>query len=257
MATSISFDGNDLQTSTIITSEINHESIPQKDAKLYALAHANKSVIPFVSYPSRRIIVSGKVLASSISALDTALDTFRAYFRETDANLDIGYGGGTRRYTATVNGLTIDRPGGLQFANFTIEFLCTQPFGQATSTTSALSASARTSGSYTDAHTFVGTAPYQLPVWTITVNSITDGDNYMFVGNSANGQGITITGVTFAAADEVVIDCLNRTVKVNDVEVDFFGAFPEFEPGDQNLLYSDNFTARNIDIDVDYYPLYL
>lgn len=260
--TAVSFDSNDLQTSSIITSQIDAASIPEKDAKLYSLAHANASKIPFTSYPSKKIVISGKLIASSIANMDALEDTFKSYFRGTDKNLDIGFNGGTRRFIATVNSIAIDRPGGLQFANFTIEFVCTQPFGQATSVTTpsssfSPSAAGRTSGSYTDAITFTGTAPYQLPVITITITAVTGGTGYLAVGNSGNNQGITITGQTFVATDVIEIDCKNKTVKKNGVAIDFLGAFPEFPPGAQSLSYSDGFTTRTFTIAVTYYPLYL
>lgn len=257
MSTSISFDSNDLQTSSVITTDIQHLDQPDESAGLYEIAHANRSTIPYTNYPKKKVIVIGTLVASSISALDTLIDTFKAYFATKEGNLDIGYGGGTRRYIATKTAIGIDRPGGLSHAKFVVEFTCTYPFGRNTTTTSALSASGRTSASYTDSHTFVGTAQFMLPIWTITINSVTDGGNYLQVGNAGNGQTITITDTTFAASDVVVIDTMNRRVTVNDIEVDFIGAFPEFPAGSATLSYSDNFTARDFDIDVDYYPQYL
>ena len=258
MSTSISFDSNSLQTSSILTASIEHASIPAKEAQMFAIAHANKSVIPYVGYPSRSIRVSGKVIGTSISNLDTLLDTFRGYFRGTDKNLDIGYGGSTRRFIATLNGLSIDRPGGLQYANFDAEFICTEPFGRNTTTSSALSANGRTLSSYTDSHTFSGTAPFQLPIITIDINSITGGTGFLQFENSANGQGILITGQTFVADDLIVIDCAAKSVTLNGNDIDFLGAFPEFEVGSsQSFTTTDGFTARNYDIDVDYYPLFL
>ena len=254
--TNITFDGNDLQTANILTASIDHESIPVKDAKIYGFAHANRSAIPFINYPSRVIRVSGKVIGSSIADLDSRLDTFRGYFRDKDSNLDIDYNSSTRRYIATLNALSIERPGGLTFANFSAEFVCTQPFGQNTSTTSALSATGRTSATYADVHAFLGSAPFQLPVITITINSVTGGDSFLSFTNDANDQGITIVA-EFAASDVIEIDCKNRTVKINGTEVDFLGAFPEFEPGSQTMDYADGFSARNFNIDVDYYPMFL
>ena len=257
MATGITFDSNSLQTSSILTANIEHESISEKDAKLYAMAHANSSKIPFVSYPSRKIKVSGKIIGSGVSNLDSLLDTFRSYFRGQDKNLDIDYAGSTRRYIATLNGLAIDRPGGLQYANFEAEFVCTQPFGRNTATTSALSAAGRTAAAYVDLHTFLGTAPYQLPVITITITAVTGGTGSVVFANSANSQGITITGQTFVAADIIEIDCINKTVKKNGALIDFVGAFPEFPPGSQSMTYSDGFTTRTFTISVTYYPMYL
>lgn len=259
MATNVSFDGNSLQTANILTQDIDHASIPTKDAQMYAIAHANKSVIPFVAYPSKTIKLSGVVLDSSITALDSRLDTFRAYFLNQDRNLDIDYNGVTRRYTATVNSLSINRPGGLLYATFEIEFVCTQPFGQDTSTSSILSASGRTSGSYTDPFTFPAsqTAPWQKPVWTITFTALTaSGSANVIVGNAGTGQQITINR-TWANGDVLVVDTNNKLVTVNGTNVSFTGAFPEFQAGAQNLTYSDTLTTRTFNISVVYTPLYL
>lgn len=262
MSTSITFNSNSLQSASVITSQINSGSIPERDVKLFALAHANRSVIPDDNYPSRRITISGKLIAASVTAMDVLEDTFKAYFRGKDKNLDIGNNGGSRRFIATANSVSIDRPGGLQHADFSVEFICTQPFGKATTATTpsssfSPSAAARTLSGYTDAITFAGTAPYQLPVITITLTAVTGGTGYLAVSNSGNGQGITITGQSFVNGDVIEIDCENKTVKLNGTEIDFLGAFPEFEPGAQSLAYSDGFTTRTFTIAVNYYPLYL
>lgn len=173
MATEVTFDSNDLQTASIITSQFEHESIPVKEATLFALANANKSVLPIINYPRKIINIAGSLRASSIANLDALVDTFKGYFNGKEKNLDVGFDGGTRRYIATVNSLSIERPRGLGYANFAVQFVCTEPFGRDTTTTSALSANARTAGSYSDDHTFVGTAPFMLPVVTIDYNDVT------------------------------------------------------------------------------------
>lgn len=397
MATAVSFDSNDLQTSSVITRDVVHENTPTQDTKLAALANANKSVIPFINYPNRLITQTGHLRASSIANLDALADTFKNYFKGKDKNLDIGYNGTTRRYIATPIKVVVDRPRGLGFADFSVEYLCSEPFGRATTTTSALTANGRTAASYTDSHTFLGTAPYLLPVVTIEYNDITTAstefvtntgfetnlndwssggvgtasrvtaqfhsgvasmqmvnagsavggyygweltnltgltpgasytvrawlkgnaggesvtvllpnggsttlilttgwqeivhnftatdtdmeldfvssspasatwflDDVSVVENTAehvrfsnagNGQGILITDQVIINGDTLVIDCEQKLVTLNGVEINFIGAIPEFPPGSQDMNYSDGFTSRDFDIDVDYYKLYL
>ena len=55
------------------------------------------------------------------------------------------------------------------------------------------------------------------------------------------GQGIE-------AGDVIIIDCANRTVTINDEEVDYFGTFLELEPGANSITYTDGFTTRNVDV---------
>lgn len=174
----ISFDGNSLQTyaaatrTGIVTSDIQHADLPPKDIAMLALANANLSVIPYINYPSRKITISGTVAGSTQADLDTRIDTFKKNLSGKDKNLDIVYGSGTRRYTATVNTLSVDRKNKALYANFTVEFTCTLPFGTDTAPTSALNQSNRTNQSYVDNHTFVGSAPCQLPLVTITYQDV-------------------------------------------------------------------------------------
>lgn len=261
--TGISFDTNSLQTTTIFTQDIQHGSIPVKNAVLANLAHANASTIPFINYPNKLINIAGTITGASISALDTALDTFRSYFTAQDKNLDIDYAGGTRRYIATATAVDIQRPGGLLYAKFTIQFTCTTPFGMATSVTTpsssfSPSATGRTLASYNDTFTFAGTAPYQLPVITLTM-TIMGGSNsssYITIGNGTNGQVIYIQR-TYIPGDVVVVDCIQKTVTVNGIPTEFSGGFPEFPPGSQTLSYNDNFTTRTFTILVTYTAGYL
>lgn len=260
MTGAITFDSNNLQTYAalvgIVTNAIEHTNLPDKDTTLYPLANTNASVIPYVGYSSKVISIAGAIVGSSSSDLDSRIDTFKGYFNGKNKNLDIQYGASTRRYIATANKIAVTRRQKAYFATFTVDFICTQPFGRNTSATTALNASGRTASSYTDNHTFLGSAPYQLPVITITYAAVSGGASFVSFGNNANGQGITITDQTWVATDVLEIDCVNKTVKKNGVEIDFLGAFPEFEPGSQNFTYSDGFTTRTLTENVIYYPMW-
>lgn len=261
---SVTYDSNNLQTynrSTgigIITDDIDLDSIADKDISLYGLAHANASTIPFINYPSKTIPITGTIVSDTATNLDTLLDTFRGYFVGQDKNLDIGYKGSTRRYIATVNTLKITRSQDKRYATFAINFICTIPFGVDTSNTTALNASGRTSAVYSDPYTWLGTAPVQLPVITITLTAVSaTGSQQLYFGNDDTGQGITITHTGWANGDVVVIDCVNKTVKINGTAVDFTGAFPEFTNASHVMTYADTFTSRTITENVVYSKRYM
>jgi len=258
MSTAIAFNTNDLQTAIIETADIDHESTAERKFSIFEIANSNTNTIPYEYYPKKIIPIAGQVNGAGIVDLDGKLDTFRGYFLGTDKNLDIGYGGGTRRYIATATKVGIKRPGGLSFALFSIEFTC-KPFGMSTSSTNAVSATGRTLGTYNDAHTFLGNAPYQSPIYTYTLTAVTGGTaKTVSFGNLNTGQQINITR-TWANSDVVVIDTnpLTASVKVNGNVVAFTGAFPTFAKGSQTLTYSDNFTTRTFNIAVPYYPRFL
>ena len=256
MATSVSFASNSLQTANIIVSDVDHYGVPTKDVKIYPLAHANRSKIPYSSFPTKTIPVSGTIVGTSPADLDNQIDIFKSYLNGTEQNLDIGYNGSTRRYIATLNSCSIERPNGLVKAKFKIEFICSSPYGMNTTTTTALSAAGRTLNTYSDSYTFIGTAPYLAPIATITYSAITGTTGSVSWGNGGTGQQITVTR-TWATTDILVIDCGAKSVKVNGVDVNFTGAFPEFPPVVSSAMqYNDSFTTRTFGISVVYTPAY-
>lgn len=259
----ISYNGNDLQTfnrSTqvgINTNVIKHTDIPAQVAELLALADTDGSVIPDINYPSRTIRIGGTIHGSTQADLDDRIDTFKGYFRGKDLNLDIAYGSGTRRYIATKNAVAIDRQDKALFATFSVEFICTNPFGLDTSATSLINSLNYTGASLTSTPTIGGTAPYQLPVFTITIDALTGDGDYIQIANDNNTQEMLLYGLGLEAGDVIVIDCVNRTVTLNDVEVDYIGTFLVLEPGSGSITYTDGFTTRTVDIVANYVKRYL
>lgn len=267
MTGGLTYNSNSLQTynrvtqTGIITDDIDLDSIASRDLTVYPLAHANASAIPFGNYPNKVIPVTGTIKATSSNALDALLITFKSYFIGTNKNLDIPYNGSTIRFIATHNGVSIKRSKDKTYATFSINFLCSLPFGTDTANTTALNAVGRTGAVYSDQHTFLGSAPQQLPVITITLTAVSStGSQQLFWGNNDTGQGIVITRTNWTAGDVVVIDLsdpTNQKVTVNGVPVDFGGAFPEFSPGLHTMTYTDSFTSRTATHNVVYKARYM
>lgn len=134
-ARNVSFNGNVLQTDHITVSDIDDQSIPVRTLSIYALGHANASRIPYDQYSSRAITITGTIYGDSIPDLDARVDLFKSWFNGIDKNLDIDFNNSTRRYIATMQDIQIARPGGLAFANFTVSFVCSMPFGKDVNTT--------------------------------------------------------------------------------------------------------------------------
>lgn len=255
--TALTYNSNSLQSAFVFTSDIKHESVGTKQAIPYILAHANGSVMPYTEYGSKIIQLQGTVTGVGVADLDNNLDIFRGYFAQDGQNLDIAYNGGTRRYVCTMTDLQIDRPGGLSWCNFTVLLTSLFGFGQDIATTSLVSATAATGATRADAVTFAGSAPYQLPVATMTYTALSgSGTQTVNFGNNANGQQITVSR-TWTTGDVLVIDCQNRLVTVNGVPTDYAGGFPEFRPGTQTIAYADSFTTRTFNYSVTYYKRWL
>lgn len=259
----LTYNSNDLQTFNpvtrvgINTNVIKHTDVPEAVAELYIIANANDSDVPNEDYPSRRIVLGGTIHGSSQADLDSRIDTFKGYFAIRKKNLDITYGSSTRRYVVLkANSVGIDRMDKALFATFSIELIC-KPFGTDITATSIINQANYTSASYNATPTIGGTAPYQLPVFTITIDALTGAGDYLQVSNDNNNQQILLYGQALAAGDVIVIDSVNRIVTVNGDEVDYTGAFLELQPGANSITYTDGFTTRQVDIVGEYYKRYL
>lgn len=251
----LSYNSNDLQTYDrdtnvgIITNSIEHTSLPEKTMTLFGLADADGSSIPAINYPSKKVTIGGIIKGSTQADLDNRTDAFKGYFTGKDKNLDITYGSSTRRYIATANGVSVVRQQKALFATFQIEFLCTNPFGLDITASNLWTAKTGfSSATFTETPTIGGTAPYQLPVITITINSLTGAGDYVQISNDNNGQEMLIYGLGLVAGDVIVIDCAERTVTIDGVEVDYYGTFLELEPGANSITYTDGFTTRSVDV---------
>lgn len=256
---SASYNANSLQTYSAATrtginlNVIEHTDIPDQDAALYAIANADDSDVPDDNYPSRTIKLGGTIHGSTQSDLDSRIDAFKAIFRPRKKNLDIGYAGSTRRYVMLkVNAQGISRSNKNLYATFTLELIC-KPFGCDTSTTDLWTAkTAFTSNTFTEAMTVGGTAPFQLPIITITLTSITGAGDYLMISNDNNGQQLLIYGQGLANGDVLVINCETRKITRNGNEIDFDGTLLELAPGSNSITYTDGFTTRSINISAVY-----
>lgn len=255
----LTFNSNDLQTYSpttdvgIITNVIDHTDGPDMLMGLYALADADGSSIPAINYPSKPVALAGAIKGSSQADLDNRIDTFKGYFTGKDKNLDIAYGSGTRRYIATAGVPKIQRKPRSFIAIFQVPITCTNPFGLDTSATDLWATKNNfTSATFTETPTVGGNAPFQLPVFTITIDAITGAGDYVMISNDNNNQEILIYGQGLTAGDVLVIDCVERTVTLNGEEIDYNGTFLELEPGANSITYTDGFTTRTVDVAASY-----
>ena len=255
----LTFNSNDLQTYDpatnvgIITNLIDHTDGPELDFSLLGLADADGSSIPSINSPSKAVALAGAIKGSSQADLDDRIDTFKGYFIGKDKNLDVAYGSGTRRYIATAGKPTIQREQKSFIARFQVPIVTTNPYGLDTSSTALWATKNNfTSATFTETPTVGGNAPYQLPIFTITIDAFTGDGDYVQISNDNNNQEILIYGLGLAAADVIVIDCVERTVTVNGDLVDYAGTFLELSPGANSITYTDGFTTRTVDVAASY-----
>lgn len=261
----ISFNGNSYQTYNpttdvgIISNVIDHTDGPDSTFELLAIVNANASSAGDNDSPGRTIPIGGVIKGSTQVDLDQRIDAFKASLVGKEKNLDINYAGSTRRYIATAptRGVKIKRDGTKLYANFTVQFLCSQPFGRDTAYTTLISELNHTTGTYTANPTIGGTAEYQLPVFTITIDALTGTGDYVQISNDANEQAILIFGQSLTSGDILVIDCERRIVTLNGAQIDYNGTLLELTTGANSITYTDGFTTRTVDIEAKYYKRYL
>jgi hypothetical protein len=130
------------------------------------------------------------------------------------------------------------------------------PFGRDTSNTTACNTSF-TGSSKTSTFVLIGGTVVALPVITITLTAGTGlTSKYIQITNPSTGKLIRITR-TWVAGDILIIDCENKTVKVNGTDVDYTGVFPTWSPDDTQIQYDDTLTTRTVTMNMVYKKRYL
>lgn len=247
----ISFNGlniNDLTNYWV--EEISHEAPAKPEINLQKIARSNESLLLKKTYGIRTIKAAVVIEDSSIANMDSRMDDFKETMEASAKNLDIDYAGGTRRYVATGYVESVDRQN--RWARVVVRFECYGAFGTDTASTDE-SFSGKTTSPYTDDIEIEGNAPAK-PDITITINTVTasGSDQYIQLKNTDTGEYVKITRDDWAADDVIQIYTNRATVLVNGVVNEYLGIMPVWDPGTNNWEYSDEFSARNVDIDFSY-----
>lgn len=257
-----SFDGQDLATLVpgLIIISTNPYAYPNRQLNTSLMAAADKSATPSAYFKDKPLTVVAELGRNTRELFDAAIDTLYTALQGREKLLVLSVGSGTRQWTATLAGISItDAQGG--HATLAIQFEAADPIGTDVNSINLFSKRVTTANDNT---AFVGgplggSAPWQHPVITITLNSVTGGTGgTMTIGNPANGQQLSITR-TWAAADVVVINPDSLTpVLVNGLPVAFSGAIPEWAAGAAGSMdYTDTFTTRDRSMSGLYYKRYL
>lgn len=254
--TGIYYDSFSLNSDGVYTTDTDVYSAPPISLQDEKLAEADGSVIVKRTVEPKVFLCEGYMEADTISALDTLLDTFKRNLNKQEQNFDIDYADSVRRYVASPRNMIISRPKGLNTASWSVEFLAANPVGSDVDQSTLLASTAITSSQASSAITVNGSYKAE-PVITMTLSAVTGGTSKtVTITNDSTLRGLTITR-TWSAADVLEIDCLNKTVYINDTVVEFSGQFPSWEPGVSAIGYLDDFTTRTVDISATYYVRYL
>jgi hypothetical protein len=256
--TIITFDGYDLSDITnYIPESSDHQSAPTRDQNVYRLARQDGSKLVSQWWGSKYIKIPGYIQATSQSALEDKIDELKAVLARPNRNLDITWGGSTRRYVCSLSSFAITRdPDMIDWCAFEITFFAANGHGVATSTTTETETGITTSP-FSDSIDIAGSA-YTKPTVTITVNSETDLTSLIFSLTNSYGESSSITVTqAFAASDIIIIDYSSFSVSVNGVPVNYNGSWGQWYPGSTSFSLTTTATAQDIDLSIVYTANYL
>ena len=231
MAT-VKFDSVEIVNSTYAPKDIRHESAPERELTLLNLAREDGSVLISEKYGTKVISITGSLKAASQTTLETAIDNFKELFSRKEKNLDIGWGGGTRRYVATCVRFNFNRGFfNINFIPWVAEFIVVTGIGEDTSETTLVNNQNFTAADYSSSMTFAGSANPKPRIRVKCGVAATDPKG-LSIENTDNGERMVITRADgFGAGDYFEIDCRLKTVKYDGDEVPFYGVFPSWIVG--------------------------
>lgn len=257
MSRFVTFDNNQLtsvQGLRILSTD--PYKVPKRKLSVSSIARSNKAKVSSAFYEQRNIVVRVGISRSTREQAEQSLDGLMNVVQGKEKTMTLQQGSSERQYTCTFSEAEFIVSGG-SYIELDLVFVCSDAFGYDMNYTTVLSLVNVTSSTRSDNYTFQGSASSQAPYISIYYSALTGGTaKSVTIGNNDNGQAVTITR-DWSAGDRLIVDVRNAIVTVNDVEVDFNGALPEFATGLGTITYSDNFTTRTYSNTTYYYKRYV
>lgn len=231
-----------LQSSSVITSELQHESSPPINLDVLEVPFKDGGALTSKTFSPRKITLSGSLRASTQADLDVLIDTFKKNTNVIFENLDIVYASSFRRYRVTTSAVTISRGrGNITICGFSLSFdVINYPFGRQVS---ALSGSDVMNESFSfdingpdqiinETVTYDGTAKPR-PIIKMVIDNPSD-LQIISLRNKTNQQATEIAS-DFMSGNELVIDTEEKSVTIDGKPTEYTGVIPDFELGSNKL----------------------
>lgn len=222
----------------------NANNYPDRNVNIHKLARRSLSIVTSAEYSQKTISINLQICSGTRFDTESTITVVKSLLQAENGLLTLRQGNIEVFYTATMNEFNIEWVGATAYCE--VIMIASTPIG--TSTDSAVIATMNTTDS-TSAITFTvsGSATAE-PQISVTFNTVSGGTGKsVSVFNAITNQGITIDG-DFQTGDVLEIDSMEMVATLNGSNKDFTGTFPTFPPGGQQLVYSDTFTSRNVDV---------
>lgn len=247
----LTFDGVDITSieNLAVTNVIN-DAMPDINISQGKLVRTDGVKLFNKEYGSRKVVVEGIITGSSRDTYFTARKALIKAVQPLEKKLVLPLDT-PLEYTATsTNTLFSDTGGG--FAKFSIEFVCSDPYGIEIENRVLLNGATSTIAVKEFDFLELVQSMVETPVFIrLSVISVTGGSSgYIELKNEA-GSSIRITR-NWANDDVLTVDTKLQEVRVNGIAVDYTGELWKLQIDESNMTYVDNFTTRNVSLIVTY-----
>ena len=262
---SILLNGVNFNSSVIITSKINHETLGIDEAKLKIPHRSGEKFINY-TYASRQITLDGyfKTLtqAQSGNVLDQLIDSIKtSVMGKMGVPLVVGYAGTTRTYNVNVKNFVTTRDSyTITYVPFHLDLEAVDPpFGMGPQLTALNNYTISGSSLYTISGITVSGTNSPQPVLRFHVSVAGDATDFGFTANGLTFR-IGIDGTVYTG--DYVIDTFNNQVTYNGDPIASWafysqGTYPSFVVGSNVLQVDIDGTGLVGTLSLTYNPYYL
>jgi hypothetical protein len=253
------FDSYGLQNSSIITSDIDFSTAPQRDFETDDYPRSRGQLLIDEQWRKRVITLKGHLRADTAAELEQLIDTVKKRLSTRNGNLDITITGwnDTRRWVATLQNpekLFAKREAfHITTCPFEAQFLCLDPHGYDEDYTN-LSLFNRTVATTNYTITNDGTAPSEL-ILILSINTLATFAS-LTVTNNTTGESMQITDA-LAAGNIIDINSEDKTVEVDGSAFDFAGQFISLNAGDNDIEITLASSSHDFDVTYKHKNAYL
>lgn len=253
------YDDYGLQNSSIIVTNSDHATPPNRDFSTYRVPRNNGRIISGNFFDEKVVTLEGYLKAASASAFEDLLDTFKKRLAAKDGVLQITEANGTvKRWTANLTNpekLLSERKGWMvDYCPFKAEFTCVEPFGHDEDYTVGYLGS-QTADTFNNTMTNDGNATAD-PVFFLqfaAASSVTQID----IQNITTGAQMRLSSLTVAAGDIFELNSETQEVLQNGVAIDYDGSFIELDPDDNNIQVDITSTSHTVGVTYKHKNAYL
>lgn len=243
-----------LNDETYITETVEHRTRAPRGLESEVVARRMGLKLLNTQIRQKVIQVSGHIIATSASALQSAVDDLHKNVSIVEGDLVIE---SDRTFVATAERIRVpDRTYNQTISEFEIQFVCTRPYAESSALTAGFVIPSGTQ-SLTITTNISGSAPNR-PVWNFVLPSGVAGNSPVIqidIQYSDTANTVSVSG-TFQVGDTLVANYDRYLVTVNGTNNDFVGQMDEIAAGDATFILTISGRNDGLRGTINYNPRY-